>query len=74
MDDLIERTPKWQEDKWLILQGNSYERECRRLAITFNDMETCDRCGATIFPYEHDTLCRKCEEILHSNSINLGEI
>jgi len=70
----MQRASKWYEDKWGILQGDSYERECRRLAITFNDMETCDRCGARIFPYEKDTLCRKCEELLHYRSINLEEI
>ena len=64
MDDLTNRAPKWHEDKWGILQGDSHERECRRLAREFNNCETCDRCGAKIFPYENDTLCRFCSEDL----------
>ena len=60
--DLIEEN--LCKDSSLVLQGNKRERYYKKLTNSFNDGICCDRCGRNIYPYENDTLCKVCREML----------
>lgn len=52
------------KDSGFVLQGNKKERYYKKLTNSFNDRAHCDRCGRNIYPYENETLCRVCHEML----------
>lgn len=60
--DLIEEN--FYKDSSFVLQGNKRERYYKKLTNSFGDGICCDRCGRNIYPYENDTLCMVCREML----------
>ena len=63
------KSDEYLHDKGLIFQGNSHEREIKKLTTSFNDGIYCDRCGSSIIPYDNDTLCRVCRKKLRYSAI-----
>lgn len=53
------------QDKGAILQGNADSRRTKIYNTGFCDKKTCDCCGAKLWVYDNDTLCRNCYERMY---------
>ena len=56
---------QYLNDNGYFYQGNKNERATKKLVNQFNDMQTCDRCGSYIAPYDNETLCRFCRKDIY---------
>lgn len=63
------------KDTGAIAQGSGYERLSKKLCEQADSNEICIACGRPIHPYEHNDLCKKCDEHITDNSFKniIGE-
>ncbi len=52
----------------IVYTGDIETINAKKLAETFSDQKTCDRCGKILSPFGFSTLCPECEFLMNNST------